>query len=118
VTGECLAQVASQTLDNLRVIDAAAAGPILRPLVSMDKQEIIDEARRIGSFPVSILPDQDCCQLYVPRSVELAANIADVEKAESALDGRALVERARKETRAETFYFPEQGPESAKPRVL
>jgi thiamine biosynthesis protein ThiI len=118
VTGECLAQVASQTLDNLRVIDAAAAGPILRPLVSMDKQEIIDEARRIGSFPVSILPDQDCCQLYVPRSVELAANIADVEKAESALDGRALVERARKETTSETFYFPEQGPESVKPRVL
>jgi thiamine biosynthesis protein ThiI len=110
VTGECLAQVASQTLDNLRVIDAAAAGPILRPLVSMDKQEIVDEARRLGTFPVSILPDQDCCQLYVPRSVEIAAHLPDVERAEAALDARALVEQARKETESETFFFPGDGP--------
>src|SRR5262249_24262921 len=66
-TGESLAQVASQTLDNMAVIQQAAMLPILRPLVGMDKQEIIDQARRIGTFEISSQPDQDCCQLFVPK---------------------------------------------------
>jgi len=66
ITGESLGQVASQTLDNMAVIQQAARLPILRPLVGMDKQEIIDQARRIGTFEVSSVPDQDCCQLFVP----------------------------------------------------
>ncbi|MBI2540707.1 MAG: tRNA 4-thiouridine(8) synthase ThiI, partial [Deltaproteobacteria bacterium] len=66
VTGESLAQVASQTLENMTVIEKAAGLSILRPLVGMDKQEIIDQARRIGTFEPSAIPDQDCCQLFVP----------------------------------------------------
>ena len=58
VSGESLAQVASQTLDNMAVIQQAATLPILRPLVGMDKQEIIDQARRIGTFDISSIPDQ------------------------------------------------------------
>ena len=93
VTGESLGQVASQTLDNMAAIDEAAAGPVLRPLVGMDKEEITAEARRIGTFDVSTLPDQDCCQLYVPKSPAIAATLAQVREAEAALDVPALVER-------------------------
>jgi len=107
VTGESLGQVASQTLDNMAVIDEVAKGPILRPLVGMDKEEITREARRIGTFDVSTLPDQDCCQLFVPRSPATAASRSQVERAERALDVRALVEHALDEVRFERFAFPE-----------
>jgi thiamine biosynthesis protein ThiI len=107
VTGESLGQVASQTLDNMRVIDAAALGPILRPLVGMDKEEIILEARRIGSFVTSILPDQDCCQLFVPRSPAIAARLDTVLRAEEALDGPGLVHAAVSLVEVETYRFPE-----------
>ena len=66
VTGESLAQVASQTLQNLAVIEKATALPILRPLVGMDKQEIIDQARRIGTFETSVIPDQTASSLHHP----------------------------------------------------
>jgi thiamine biosynthesis protein ThiI len=110
VTGESLGQVASQTLDNMAVIDEAAAGPILRPLVGMDKEEITAEARRIGTFEVSTLPDQDCCQLYVPRSPAVAARLAQVREAEADLDVAALVASAARDTEEERFAFP---PEAA-----
>jgi thiamine biosynthesis protein ThiI len=106
VTGESLGQVASQTLDNMAVIDEAAVGPVLRPLVGMDKEEITAEARRIGTFDVSTLPDQDCCQLYVPKSPALAATLAQVREAEGALDVPALVESAAAQTGEERFEFP------------
>ena len=76
VTGESLGQVASQTLANLAVIEKAATLSILRPLVGMDKQEIIDQARRIGTFETSATPDQDCCQLFVPRHPATKAKLA------------------------------------------
>lgn len=106
VTGESLGQVASQTLDNMSVIDAAARGPILRPLVGMDKEEITAEARRIGTFDISTLPDQDCCQLFVPRSPATAAKPAEVEAAEAALDVEALVAAALAGVEEERFDFP------------
>jgi thiamine biosynthesis protein ThiI len=106
VTGESLGQVASQTLDNMAVIDEAAAGPILRPLVGMDKEEITAEARRIGTFETSTLPDQDCCQLYVPRSPAVAATLAQVREAEAALDTAALVAAAAASVEEERFEFP------------
>ena len=106
VTGESLGQVASQTLDNMAVIDEAAVMPILRPLVGMDKDEITQQARRIGSFEISTLPDQDCCQLFVPRSPATAATLEEVRAAESALDVAGLVEAALRDTTAETFDFP------------
>jgi len=106
VTGESLAQVASQTLDNMAAIDEAAVGPILRPLVGMDKEEITVQARRIGTFEISTLPDQDCCQLFVPRSPATAAKIDEVKAAETALDVPALVKQALDGIEEETFDFP------------
>jgi thiamine biosynthesis protein ThiI len=113
VTGESLGQVASQTLDNMAVIDAAAEGPVLRPLVGMDKEEITDQARRIGTFEVSTLPDQDCCQLFVPRSPATAAKLEDVRRAEEQLDVAGLVEAAVRGTEEERFAFPAAVPEPA-----
>jgi thiamine biosynthesis protein ThiI len=106
VTGESLGQVASQTLDNMAVIDAAARGPVLRPLVGMDKEEITAQARRIGTFEISTLPDQDCCQLFVPKSPATAARLDDVLRAEEALDTAALVRQAVHETATERFAWP------------
>ena len=107
VTGESLGQVASQTLDNMVAIDEAARGPILRPLVGMDKDEITTEARRIGTFEVSTLPDQDCCQLFVSRSPATAATLDEVHAAEEQLDIPALVQAAVAGLEEQRFYFPE-----------
>jgi thiamine biosynthesis protein ThiI len=107
VTGESLGQVASQTLDNMVVIDEAARGAVLRPLVGMDKEEITIQARRIGTFDVSTLPDQDCCQLFVPRHPATAARREDVERAEEALDVAGLVATASEGTVEERFEFPQ-----------
>ncbi len=106
VTGESLAQVASQTLQNLAVIEKATALPILRPLVGMDKQEIIDQARRIGTFETSVIPDQDCCQLFVPRHPATKAKLTDVEKAESCLDLTGLTQLGVEKAEIEDFKFP------------
>jgi len=106
VTGESLGQVASQTLDNIAAIDEAARGPVLRPLIGMDKEEITAEARRIGTFEVSTLPDQDCCQLYVPKSPALAASVEQVRQAEADLDVPGLVDAAVGGTEEERFEFP------------
>jgi thiamine biosynthesis protein ThiI len=106
VTGDSLAQVASQTLDNMAVIDEVARGLVLRPLVGMDKEEITREARRIGTFEVSTLPDQDCCQLFVPRSPATAAKPDEVQAAEQPLDVAALVAQAVASVESERYEFP------------
>lgn len=94
VTGESLAQVASQTLTNLRTIEAIADIPILRPLIGEDKAEIIEKAQRIGTFDTSIRPHQDCCSLFVPKHPATRASLIELENAELALDIEALVEEA------------------------
>jgi thiamine biosynthesis protein ThiI len=91
VTGDSLGQVASQTLANLAVIEAATTLPVLRPLVGMDKNEIAAEAERIGTYATSIVPDQDCCQLFVPKHPSTRAQPADVEAAEARFDVAGLV---------------------------
>jgi thiamine biosynthesis protein ThiI len=106
VTGESLGQVASQTLDNIATIDAVARGPILRPLIGMDKEEITAEARRLGTFEISALPDQDCCQLFVPKTPAIAVKIDEAESAEAHLDVPALVARCAMEAAEEAFVFP------------
>lgn len=94
VTGESLGQVASQTLDNIAVVDAVATMPVLRPLIGSDKQEITDEARAIGTFELSTATDDDCCTLFMPRRPATHATLAEVEQAEASLDIEALVAEA------------------------
>ena len=106
VTGESLGQVASQTLDNMSVIQQAARLPILRPLVGMDKQEIIDQARRIGTFDISSIPDQDCCQLFVPNHPATKARFADVEEDETRFDVKEMLRYGLENAIEEEFSFP------------
>jgi thiamine biosynthesis protein ThiI len=108
VTGESLGQVASQTLDNMAVIEQAARMPILRPLVGMDKQEIIDHARRIGTFEISSIPDQDCCQLFVPKHPATKARFSDVERDETRFDVKDLVRYGIENALEEEFTFPKR----------
>jgi len=108
VTGEVIGQVASQTLENMSVIAAATSLPILRPLVGMDKEEIVAQAGRIGTYPISIIPDQDCCQLFTPRHPATKARIEDVEAAERLLPVDEMVARAAEGAETERFRFPVQ----------
>jgi thiamine biosynthesis protein ThiI len=108
ITGESLGQVASQTLDNMSVIQQAARLPILRPLVGMDKQEIIDQARRIGTFEISSVPDQDCCQLFVPKHPATKARLSEVEADEGRLDVKELLRYGVDNATEEEFTFPTQ----------
>nr|WP_290668621.1 tRNA uracil 4-sulfurtransferase ThiI [Ardenticatena sp.] len=104
ITGESLGQVASQTLENLAAIEDAATMPVLRPLIGMDKQEIIDEAQRIGTFDISILPQDDACTLLEPKRVETRAKLHEVRRAESALDVQALVDAVLAQIQTEVHY--------------
>ncbi|MFC7382952.1 tRNA uracil 4-sulfurtransferase ThiI [Sphaerisporangium rhizosphaerae] len=90
VTGDSLGQVSSQTLQNITALDDAVELPILRPLIGMDKTEIMAEARRIGTLQISELPDEDCCTLLTPRRAETAAKIADLRQIEKRLDAEEL----------------------------
>jgi thiamine biosynthesis protein ThiI len=112
VTGEVIGQVASQTLDNMAVIASAATLPILRPLVGMDKDEIVAQAEAIGSYPISIIPDQDCCQLFTPRNPATRARLAEVEAAEAALPIDEFVNRAVAGAVVEPFEFPAVPPKA------
>ncbi|WP_017557776.1 tRNA uracil 4-sulfurtransferase ThiI [Nocardiopsis baichengensis] len=92
ITGDALGQVSSQTMTNLTALDDAVDVPILRPLIGMDKTEIMDQARAIGTLSISELPDEDCCTLLTPRQVETAAKIADLRQIEKRLDVEELAE--------------------------
>ncbi len=110
VTGEALGQVASQTLENLGVIDSVVSSlPILRPLVGSDKNEISDEAIALGTYPISIIPDQDCCQLFTPRHPATKARRGEIEAAERGLPVDELVARAVEAAEREDFSFPADG---------
>ncbi len=104
VTGESLGQVASQTLPNLAAIEDAAPLPVLRPLIAFDKQEILDEAQRIGTYGISILPHDEACTLFQPRRVETAAKIEDVRAAEEELDIPWMLDQLLAEAEMETIY--------------
>ncbi len=94
VTGESLGQVASQTMEAMAVTQEPVKVPVLRPLVCMDKREIIEIARKIGTFETSILPYEDCCTVFTPRHPRTKPRLAEVLEAESALDVQGLVEEA------------------------
>lgn len=106
VTGEVVGQVASQTLENLQVIGSVATLPIFRPLIGMDKEEIMAEARTIGSYPISIVPDQDCCTLFTPRHPLTRGRLGAVEAAERSLPIDEIVEKAAQDAVIEEFQFP------------
>ena len=106
VTGDAVGQVASQTLENLAVVGSVATLPLFRPLIGMDKDEITAEAQRIGSYPISIIPDQDCCTLFTPRNPQTRARLAEIDAAEQALPIDELVGRAVQEAAVEVFEFP------------
>lgn len=99
ITGESLGQVASQTLDAIQCTDAVAGLPIFRPVIGMDKNEIVAISRQIGTFDTSIQPYEDCCTVFTPKHPRLHPGLETLEKAEQALDMDALVERAVKNTR-------------------
>jgi thiamine biosynthesis protein ThiI len=106
VTGEVVGQVASQTLENLTSINSVVTMPVLRPLIGMDKEEIVAEAERLGSYPISIIPDQDCCTLFTPRHPATRARATDVERAEASLAVDEIVQRAVTAAEVEDFEFP------------
>ncbi|HEY7291317.1 MAG TPA: tRNA uracil 4-sulfurtransferase ThiI [Vicinamibacterales bacterium] len=106
VTGEVIGQVASQTLENMATISAATQLPVLRPLVGMDKDEITNEAIRIGTYPISIIPDQDCCTLFTPRHPATRARLDDIVSAESGLSMDEMVKGAVEGSVVEDFKFP------------
>jgi thiamine biosynthesis protein ThiI len=106
VTGEVIGQVASQTLDNLTTIAGAATLEVLRPLVGMDKDEITAEAQRLGTYPISIIPDQDCCTLFTPKHPATRVTPRQIEEAERTLPIDELVSAAVSAVVVEDFRFP------------
>ena len=94
VTGECLGQVASQTMEALRVSEDVAELPVLRPLIGMDKEEIIRISRKIGTFDTSILPYEDCCTVFTPRHPKTKPHVEEARELEAVLDIDALCDRA------------------------
>ena len=107
VTGDSLGQVASQTPENLSVIEEASDLPLLRPLIGMDKLEITDQAQQIGTFPTSIEPDQDCCSLFVPPHPSTKTRIDDIRRIERSLDVGTLVKQGLDKAESSEFTFPE-----------
>ena len=98
ITGESLGQVASQTLENMGVIEEVTKLPVLRPLVGMDKQEIINRAITIGTYDISIQPEQDCCSLFVPKHPATKASLEAVLLNEKNLDVEELVKNSLETT--------------------
>jgi tRNA uracil 4-sulfurtransferase len=108
VTGDSLGQVSSQTLANITALDDAVRLPILRPLIGLDKTEIMAEARRIATLAISELPDQDCCTLLTPRQVETRARIEDLRRIEARLDAEDLAEELAAAAQEHTPGPPDQ----------
>jgi tRNA uracil 4-sulfurtransferase len=106
VTGEVVGQVASQTIENLTSINEVVSMPVLRPLIGTDKDEITAEAQRLRTYPISIIPDQDCCTLFTPRHPVTRARRNDVMAAEASLDIDEIVKQAVAAAVMEEFQFP------------
>ena len=109
VTGDVIGQVASQTLDNIAAADSAARLPILRPLVGMDKEEIMSQAQRLGTFEISIEPDEDTCTLFTPRHPETHARRHQIEAVETALPIADMVKAAAAQAVVENLAYPGPG---------
>ncbi|CAB1250410.1 persulfide ATP pyrophosphatase involved in tRNA modification [Clostridiaceae bacterium BL-3] len=97
-TGESIGQVASQTMEGLVVSNDVADRPVFRPLIAMDKVDIMDVARQIGTYEISILPYEDCCTIFVPKHPKIKPRVEEIRKAESVLDIDALVKESVENT--------------------
>ena len=126
VTGESLGQVASQTLPNLAAIEDAVQIPILRPLIGMDKEEIIEQAKGIDTFDISIEPDQDCCSLFVPKHPAIRSHAGHLRGIESRLPVDEMIEKVIHETeiidldaqgRTTNFSFAQIHPAAEEARI-
>ena len=106
VTGEAIGQVASQTLENMTTIASATSLEILRPLVGMDKDEICAQAEKIGTYPISIIPDQDCCTLFTPRHPATRSRVPELVAVEQTLPVDEMVESAVAGAVVEDFASP------------
>ena len=106
VTGDAVGQVASQTLENLAAIQAATSMLVFRPLVGMDKEEITASATRLGTYPISIIPDEDCCTLFTPRHPVTRARVQDVEKVERGLPTHEMITAALSAAVLERVSYP------------
>ena len=94
ITGESLGQVASQTIGALACTDEAANMPVFRPLIGMDKQEIIETARKINTFKISCLPYEDCCTVFTPKHPRTRPKLEIVKKAEAKIDWDEFIDEA------------------------
>ena len=108
VTGESLGQVASQTMDALAVTDAATSIPVLRPLIGMDKEEIVEISRKIGTFDTSILPYEDCCTVFTPRHPKTRPTEEEILSEVAKIDFDALMDEAYATLYTETRRVSEQ----------
>ena len=106
VTGDVIGQVASQTLDNIAAADSAVRMPIFRPLVGMDKEEIMAQAQRLGTFGISIVPDQDTCTLFTPRHPETHARRHQIDEVEATLPVADMVKAAAAQAVVEVLTYP------------
>lgn len=105
ITGESVGQVASQTMAAISCTDAVCRIPVFRPLVGMDKTEIIEIARKIDTFETSVLPYEDCCTVFTPRHPKVRPALADIEKAQSKFDFEPLIQKAVENTEMKTFSY-------------
>ena len=94
VTGESLGQVASQTMQSMTVTNSVVSLPVFRPVIAFDKEEIMDVARKIGTYETSILPYEDCCTVFLPKNPVIRPTISRAEYLEKSLDIDSLVETA------------------------
>jgi len=104
ITGESAGQVASQTLAALHVTNTVCDMPVLRPLIGMDKTEIIERSQKINAFETSILPYEDCCTVFTPRHPSTNPKLYAIEKSESRLDVDALIKEAVEGVEKITVY--------------
>ena len=101
ITGESVGQVASQTIDALNVTNSAVSVPVFRPCIGMDKEEIVQRSRQIGTYDLSVLPFEDCCTVFTPRHPKTKPVLENVIKEESRIDIEALTEEAYAEHKTE-----------------
>ena len=105
ITGESVAQVASQTLPAIFCTNAAAEYPVFRPVIGMDKREIVDVARHIDTFEVSTLPYEDCCTVFSPKHPKTRPSLEEILAAEASFDFEPLIEKAVRETEVKQFKY-------------